>query len=278
MWPITGGCHTFLGCKGYQHSCANCPHFSKGLIKWWPAFQLRLKHKLYKKKENLHFLGISKWCTQVIRKSAVAQANFIHTISNPIDTDCFADKDKTVTRRLLGLPLNKILIGFGARNINNPLKGTKQLFSALDQLKKEGVDFEIVTFGNGKLFDCDYNVHNLGATADNEKLSLIYNSLDIFVSPSLSETFGNTVAEAMACGTPVVGFKIGGVMDIIDHKINGYMAEPGIDGDLANGIRFLLSQSAGELRLECRKKIVTNFSRKIIFNQHIDLFNQILCI
>jgi glycosyltransferase involved in cell wall biosynthesis len=75
---------------------------------------------------------------------------------------------------------------------------------------------------------------------NNSGLALIYNAADTFVSPSLEEAFGQTFNESIFCGTPAVSFEKTGTEDIIEHKINGYLAEYKNIEDLARGIEWCL--------------------------------------
>ena len=83
--------------------------------------------------------------------------------------------------------------------------------------------------------------------------------------------------ESMSCGTPVVGFDIGGNSDMIEHKSNGYLARPYDEGDLKNGIEWVLNHNSYDiLRKECRKKVVSCFGSVLVVKRYIDLYKNIL--
>jgi glycosyltransferase involved in cell wall biosynthesis len=87
--------------------------------------------------------------------------------------------------------------------------------------------------------------------------------------------------ESMACGTPVVGFNIGGNGngngDLIDHQQNGYLANPFDTGDLAKGIEVILnSKKYTEFCQSARNKVLREFDSRIVANQHIDLYEQLI--
>ena len=108
---------------------------------------------------------------------------------------------------------------------------------------------------------------------DKELLSSYYSSADVFVAPSLEENLANTVLESMSCGTPVVAFRVGGMTDIIDHKINGYLADPYNIDDLARGIEWILKyENKKMLRLEARKKIKEVFSLENEMKRYNELY------
>lgn len=278
MWPMTGGCHSFLECQQFTTNCGACPHYenTKPFFNW-PKIQLNLKKRLFDKFQNLYFLAISNANQSELNKGYATSKCKSYSIGNAIDMSVFKIKDKDNCRKLLGISSNKIVIGFGARNTNNPLKGYQYLEFALEKLSTESdIDFQIVSFGD-RVFDSHKDSIHLGYIKDREKLSNFYNAVDLYISPSLTETFGNTVAESMACGTPVVGFDIGGLKDIIDHRINGYLAKFKDEDDLAKGISFMLNMGREnqEIGSICRRKIDENFSYQSVLNAHKAMIKEI---
>lgn len=79
---------------------------------------------------------------------------------------------------------------------------------------------------NDTLLDGTENVETLPPTSDVEMLAEYYSMADVFVIPSLAENYATTVIEAMACGTPVVGFASGGIPEQLAGK-RGIAVEPG---------------------------------------------------
>ena len=99
----------------------------------------------------------------------------------------------------------------------------------------------------------------------------------MMIVPSLQENLSNAIMESLACGTPVVGFDIGGNSDIIDHKINGYLAKPFETDDLANGIEWVLNApNYQQLCDNGRNKVLTYFDSQVVAKQYIALYKEIL--
>jgi glycosyltransferase involved in cell wall biosynthesis len=96
--------------------------------------------------------------------------------------------------------------------------------------------------------------------------------------PSLQEAFGKTIIEAMACGTPVVAFGSGGPLDIIEHQVDGYLAEPHCPSDLARGIMWCLDALKGGsgLNARVRAKVEAEFDIGVVADRYRDLYERIL--
>ena len=118
---------------------------------------------------------------------------------------------------------------------------------------------------------------NFGFLHDCVSLRLLYSAADVFVAPSLMDAFGKTLAESMACGTPVVCFNATGPKDIVDHQINGYKAIPFESSDLAKGIIWVLnSPDYTTLSQNAREKVLRCFDSKVVAEEYIKLYKSVL--
>lgn len=123
----------------------------------------------------------------------------------------------------------------------------------------------------------NFPVHYTGLFNDDVSLRLLYSSIDILIVPSRKEAFGQTATEAMACATPVVAFGTTGLLDIVDHKVNGYLAKPFNTEDLANGIKYILNTpNYDELCHNARQKVIQEFDTEVVAKQYIELYNRVL--
>ena len=104
-----------------------------------------------------------------------------------------------------------------------------------------------------------------------------YNAADMIVVPSLEDNLPNTIMEAMACGTPAVGFATGGIPEMIDHKHNGFVSELKSSDSLAEGINWVLdNNSNGFVSANARTKVLDTYSESIIANQYQNLYQSLL--
>ncbi len=234
-WPFTGGCHRPIDCNKYMNGCIDC---RKLVNKGYVAEQmLKRKIEMYKKM-NLVFIGCSKWMADNANASFACKYAKIPCINipNPINTAKYHPIDCKCARNRLGITDNKKLILVGAANLNDSTKGMALFLNSIKHLDRN--EYTIISFGNERGFHSEgFNEIKLGFLND-KQLALAYNACDVFVAPSTYDNLPNTVMEALACGTPVVAFDVGGMPDMIIKGSNGYLADPFSVEDLAKGIRY----------------------------------------
>ena len=185
---------------------------------------------------------------------------------------------------MLGLPKEKRLILFGALGgATDERKGYRFLAEAVKKLAQAGWGerVELVTFGSGspgKSSEFGIPTNHLGRLYDEISLAMCYAAADLFVSPSIEDNLPNTVLESLACGVPVVAFDIGGMPDMIEHKIDGYLARPQSAEDLANGIAMVVADPNRYKALaeQARKKAVQEYALGVQAKRYQTLFDDIL--
>ena len=278
MWAFTGGCHYDESCGKYQANCGNCPVLGSNKEKDLSRKVWHRKQASFSKLSNITVVGISEWLSGCASSSTLMKDKRVVTLPNPIDAQGFSPFGKEQARELLNLPKDKVLIAFGAINAtNDPRKGFEELSCALELLPSE---FELVVFGSAEpqmQQGFRQKAHYLGRLHDDVSLRLVYCAADVMIVPSLQEAFGQTATEAMACGTPVVAFAACGLLDIVDHLKNGYLAQPFDVKDLAHGINWVLSHAQPELLAEAaRDKILQNFDYKIVGPQYVKLYRSFI--
>jgi glycosyltransferase involved in cell wall biosynthesis len=125
--------------------------------------------------------------------------------------------------------------------------------------------------------DLHLPIHQIGYLTDESIIASLYSAADVFVTPSLEENLPNTVMEALACATPCVGFDIGGIPEMIDHKINGYVAQYQNVNDLANGIAWVLDYTdQTKLSMACVEKVRNNFNAHVVAQKYVALYEKII--
>ena len=285
MWPFTGGCHYSGGCAKYKEKCGQCPMLNSSKDR-------DLTRRIWKRKKNyynnlnLTIVTCSNWLAQCAKDSSLFNDLRIEVIPNSVDINVFKPIKKEIARDILNLPQNKYLILFGAMSAtSDKRKGFSYLNKALYKIKitypelKDKI--ELIIFGASYSEDIDdlsLKTHFLGRLNDEHSLALCYSGADIFITPSLEDNLPNTIMESLSCGTPVVGFKTGGIPDMIKHKQNGYLAEYKSVDDLAQGICWMLEDKSRlmDLGKNARQKVLDNYTYDIVGNKYLKLYKELL--
>lgn len=273
MWPFTGGCHYSFSCKNYEEKCGNCPILETNRNN-------DISRKIFTKKENIYrkinikIIGCSNWISECAKNSKLLGDKEIYTLPNVLNENIFKPIDKNFARKILSLDEGKKYLCFGAMSsTSDPRKGWFYLKKSLETLKQSNSfldnNLELIVFGSSyskDIHELPLKVNFLGKVYDEYTLSLIYNSSDVFLAPSLEDNLPNTVLESLHCGTPVVAFNIGGMPDMITHKVNGYLAKPKDYEDMALGIEWVL-KNLNKVSIDKNK-----FSKNFIVNQMIKIY------
>lgn len=279
MWPFTGGCHYADACDAFNERCGRCPILGSQKTRDISTTIFLKKQRLFGQLKNMVIIGLSSWLASLAKNSTLLKNTPIYHLPNLIDTTVFSPFDQNLAKHLFNLPIDKKLILFGAVSAtSDPRKGFAELSAALQKIDIQ--DYELVIFGSGKpktSQNFKQKVHYLGRLHDDISLRLLYNAADVMVVPSLQENLSNVIMEAMACGTPVVSFNIGGNADLIEHQQNGYLAKPFDCEELAHGISWVLnSPNYSELCENSRAKILYHFSSEQLVKKYIALYNHLL--
>jgi len=279
MWAFTGGCHYDENCNAFENSCGNCKVLGSDKERDLSRKVFNRKQKTFSQIENITIVGLSKWLNECSKGSTLLKYKKHVNLPNPIDTNIFKPFDKEKARELWSLPKDKKLVLFGAMGAtSDPRKGFDELSHALHKL--ESRDIEFVVFGSSKPKESQkfgFKTHYLGHLHDDVSLVTLYSAVDVMMVPSLQEAFGQTASESMSCGTPVVAFATTGLLDIVDHKINGYLAKPFESDDLACGIEWVLNnENYDELCQNAREKVLREFDSVVVAKKYIELYKEVL--
>jgi glycosyltransferase involved in cell wall biosynthesis len=281
-WAFTGGCHVPNDCVRYRESCGRCPVLGS-------TREADLSRRVWARKRrawsdlDLTLVAPSRWLADCARSSSLFRDARIEVIPNGLDLKRYKPVDRRFARDVLGLPQDRKLIVFGAKSGSEDRnKGLHLLASALRILKDAGRDHgtELVVFGSTAsttLARAGLKASYQGFLHDEVSLALLYAAADVFVAPSIQENLPYTVMEAMACGTPCVAFRQGGVPDLIEHERTGYLARPFEPEDLAHGIAWVLEDGDRwrALSSRAREKVEQEFELGLVARRYVDLYRDV---
>ena len=278
IWPATAICHVTLDCRQFTTGCQNCRLLPGHGSNHDLAYNIWQKKHAILSQENIYYVACSRWLESEAKKSGLLKGQKITSIPNPIDTHIYKKGGKQEARQRLGLPADKQLILFASQRVTNENKGMSYLIEACQQLAAAGVKPGVVILGGHAeevVEQLPLEAYSLGYVNDEHRIIDVYHAVDVFVLPSLSENLPNTIMEAMACGVPCVGFRVGGIPEEIDHKKNGYVAEYRQADDLARGINWILNEADYDaLSKHAIHKVVQNYSQQSVAMKYLDVYHQ----
>ena len=279
LWPATAICHYPGDCVKYRTGCSACPMLNPNPLVDLAKRVARRKGKVDWRRVT--FVGCSEWIARTASESVwLREARFV-SIPNPIDTTLFRPIDRREARQRLGLPEEKRLILFAAAKLSDTRKGATFLLEACRLLaaEMEG-ELEIILMGSDAAELSALSpvpVRALGYISGAAELAVAYSCADLFVIPSLEDNLPNTIMEAMACGTPCVGFRTGGIPEMIDHAVNGYVSASRDSADLARGIAWVLRHpEPGNLSVACREKVMRRYQESVVAKKYIALYQELI--
>jgi glycosyltransferase involved in cell wall biosynthesis len=234
-----------------------------------------LKKQAVAKTDNLTIVAPSEWLAEQARMSEVFKDIPVLCIPYGIDSQIYSPRDKDFSRSILNIPKDKKVILFVADSIDNNRKGFVFLKKALEQLADSNLVLCAIGNKYGNLESID-NVFELGPIFDERLMSVAYSAADVFVIPSLMDNLPNTVLESIMCGTPVIGFPVGGIPDMIQDGVNGFITKEISVNSLVETLNRFLDNPSCFNGVDIRNNAIKKYDQKIQAKKYIDLFNSIL--
>ncbi len=202
----------------------------------------------------------------------------ISVIPLGVDTQQFRPRDRRAARDVVGIAPDARAVLFLSDPIDRAEKGFVFLAQALDRLGPQA-NVLLLTVGDGRLPCKIATPHiRLRRVTHEGLLSMIYSAADLCVVPSVQDNFPYVVLESLACGTPVVGFAVGGLPESVRPGITGRLVPPRDVDALGAAIRELLEQPAhrAEMSAQCRRVAVEDYGLELQAQRYIALYRRIL--
>lgn len=240
----------------------------------------------YKKLHDVIFTVPSVWMQQRALSSYLLRGRDIRVVPNPINTDLFCPSDTKEFQLKWNIDETDFVILFGAVDgTENFIKGYDLIEEALKLLSADNSfsyrNIKIVIFGGkdtGITTFHNFQTINVGFISNEVSLVKLYSLASITIVPSRAESFGQVAAESLACTTPVVCFGYSGLLDIVEHKKSGYLAEPFDPISLADGIRWCINLENDtfiQLGKYGRDRMVAKFSFDSVAKDYLSIYSEI---
>jgi glycosyltransferase involved in cell wall biosynthesis len=255
MNMFTGGCHYDENCGRFVAACGACPQLGARAGNDLSARILARKIAAFARADRarLRVVAPSRWLAGEARRSAALGRFRVDTIPYGLDLSVYAPGDKARARAALGVPHDARVVLFVAHRVDNARKGMARVLDALRRLE-DMPDLILLSVGEGAAVDAPVRHVALGAIDDEARMALAYRAADVFAIASAQDNLPNTVLEALACGTPVVGTRAGGTPDMVRDGQTGYTAPLGDSAAFAAALRAILTdrELAAQLGREAR--------------------------
>ena len=276
-WFYTGKCchYTVEGCLKWQDSCGNCPSLKKHNISWFfdkTTKMLKDKSDHFSSIPRLAVVGVSDWITNEAKKSTVFNnVKFFKRIYNWIDTDTFSSCSADELKEKLSLADKKVIL-----SVAYGWTADKGLNTILEMSKKLTEDEKILLVGDiCEDVTLNDNIVHIPTTDSPKKLAQYYSIADVFIQPSLEETFGKVTAEALACGVPVVCFNSTTTPELVSDEcgivLNTFAAD-----SMLSAARRIISEGKGFYSDKCRQSALRLFSKEKNTKEYISVFEELI--
>ena len=209
----------------------------------------------------------------------------VKVISVGIDTALFKPIKNSELRERFRIKSGDVVILNVARL--HPYKGQRFLIEAFKKVKMRISNMKLIILGRGPLEESliqlirelklQNDVFLLDKAYPNDFMPLVYANCDIFCLPSIVEPFGIAVLEAMACGKPVVGTKVGGILDTINDEEVGFLINPANVDDLSSKLMNLVlnERLRTELGNRALARAKTVFDWNLVVKKYVELYEQL---
>lgn len=277
--PFTGGCLYAMECVKYQSNCLSCPRQGE-----WPidslfdlAFANRwLKSKLHKQ-DSISLVTPSQWMAKFALSSNMIR-KMPMLISNGVDTKVYRPIDIDDERKKLGILEEQTVLLIVAGSLSDKRKGTRYALEAIKAIE----DLNPFVILVGKAEDTLENelqgvsYHITGYIRDEEKLNAYYATADMFLNCTLADNQPLVVLETMASGTPTVGFKTGGVPEMVVHDETGFLVEQKDMSALKIALRdIVVNKRYVQWGENARKRVEKHYTADLFLKRHLELYNSL---
>ena len=272
MFPFTGGCHHAMECTAYLDQCSKCPQV-RPIFRRQVRKSLENKSKTHQATQPILIVAPSTWLGRKAQESQVFRNSSVTVIPNPVDTKFFTPN---LHPRIT--PNQIITVGCNATNLLDPMKGVLSIIRILEifQSNNPELKVELIAIGGGRLPASSIKIRQSGFVSDQSKIVSLYQKMDVFVSMSLAEVFPLSIAEAQSCGVPVICLNSGGMPEMVEPGVNGFVAKT--PDEILHFLTYFSqnSERAQVMRSKSRLHAVSRYSTNVVVDKYLDLYSRVM--
>jgi len=275
-WTFTGHCVYFdyIGCNKWKTQCFKCPQkntYPKSILFDNSKFNFQAKKVIFNSLNKLYLVTPSEWLSTLV-KSSFLKNHPISVINNGIDLEVFKSSGKLSFINEISVHNKFIILGVASQWSER--KGLKYFIELANKLND---DYLIVMIGVDKKLTSTLpkNIVSMIRTENISQLVKYYSTADVFLNPTLEDNFPTVNIEALACGTPVITFKTGGSIEIIDN-FTGVISDEKSSDSLVKSIEEVKTKGKNFYSTNCRKRALEKYDKIKQFSLYIDFYKRAL--
>lgn len=265
-YPFAGKCCYTEECMQFETECKKCPEvksYPKSLIFDRANYIFKSKMKIYKGFDSL-IIGAVPYLLDKAKKSTLLSGKKMVAVDTGIDMEnMYYPRDPTALRKRLSIPLNHKVV-LNVAQYTNTRKGVQYFLSAAECMLDSNITFINVGF-DGDASICPENFIPIPYVSDQDELAQYYSLADIFVCTSLADAMPNACLEALACGTPLCGFAISGMVYIAHSELCRLVQPKNVD-DLVSVVAQCAPKTSEMVKM-CREYAAARYSSEVYFSK-----------
>jgi glycosyltransferase involved in cell wall biosynthesis len=252
-WYLSGHCihsvpHYSSDCDRWKTGCGECPDLTipAAIPHDATAFNWEQKRRIFDQ-SRLYVATPSRWLMKKVEQSILAAgAEDLRVIPNGVDLSVFHPENKKKARQELGLPRERKILLFTARRASrNRFKDFATMHAAVVKVgtrpSLRGAVFVVLGGAGPEVSEENVSVSFVPYQSNRETVARYYQAADLYLHAAIADTFPGAVAEAIACGTPVVATETGGIPELVADGTTGFVVPPRDADAMADRIEQLLT-------------------------------------
>jgi glycosyltransferase involved in cell wall biosynthesis len=273
MWLLTGHCAYSLGCERWKNGCGDCPdlHLDPPIQRDATKENCRRKQDVVAR-STLHVVTPSRWLADQVTSSLLAPSiETLRVIPNGVDTTIFRPGRRHEARTALGLSPDAFIVLLTTGSHGSMWKDDRMLKDAVRRLSERplGRPIEFLAVGRESAVVAGTPTRSIPFQHDQRTMARYFQAADLYLHAARADTSPLTVLEAMACGTPVIATRVGGIPEQIEEGA-GVLVSPKSGAEMADAVEQLLNDAGGRAQMGARAARLV--AEKFTLDRQVDAY------
>jgi len=270
-WPFTGHCShpIYAHCEKWVMGCRHCAALSsypRSLFFDRSESNYMTKKDYFNRVNNLTIVSVSRWLDEMVEHSFLNNHRHVF-IYNGVDCDIFNPQ--------FHMRKQDEFLVLGVANVWYAQKGLNVFFE-IRKMLPENYHILLVGLSNRQIRNLPKGIEGIHRTDNVTQLVDLYSRADVFVNPSLAETFGLTTVEALSCGTPAVVYNTSACPELVTEDTGRVVPLDNISAMAEAIIQLCNNNNQTDMRISCRERAVKYFNKNDRYQEYLDLYNSLL--